>query len=129
MCKPAAKAGLGQSLFERLVNLPQPNAIKPIRLTIQYRMHPALAEWPSSMFYEGSLQNGISLTQRDLPALKFPWPVPDKPMMFYNCVGYEEISSSGNCIFLDLYPCFFVYVIHLQAPLSSTAKKPICASR
>jgi len=28
--------------------------------------------------------------------LKFPWPVPEKPMIFYNCVGYEEISASGT---------------------------------
>ena len=38
MCKKAAKAGLSQSLFERLVIL----GIRPIRLQVQYRMHPAL---------------------------------------------------------------------------------------
>lgn len=47
--KAAAKAGLGQSLFERLVAL----GIRPIRLTVQYRMHPCLSEFPSNMFYEG----------------------------------------------------------------------------
>ena len=34
----AARAGLSQSLFERLVEL----GIRPIRLQVQYRMHPAL---------------------------------------------------------------------------------------
>lgn len=96
MCKPAAKAGLAQSLFERLVLLPAQIALKPTRLTIQYRMHPSLSEWPSATFYEGSLQNGIAMSQRELPAIKFPWPAVDKPMMFYNCVGYEEISASGT---------------------------------
>ena len=38
MCKKAARAGLSQSLFERLVML----GIKPIRLQVQYRMHPCL---------------------------------------------------------------------------------------
>ncbi len=38
MCKRAAQAGLSQSLFERLVIL----GIRPIRLQVQYRMHPAL---------------------------------------------------------------------------------------
>lgn len=38
MCKRAAQAGLQQSLFERLVIL----GIRPIRLQVQYRMHPAL---------------------------------------------------------------------------------------
>ena len=55
-----AKAGLTQSLFERLVLI----GIRPIRLQVQYRMHPCLSEFPSNMFYEGSLQNGI--TESDL---------------------------------------------------------------
>jgi regulator of nonsense transcripts 1 len=45
MCKKAAKAGLTQSLFERLVLL----GVRPIRLQVQYRMHPALSEFPSNM--------------------------------------------------------------------------------
>ena len=56
MCKKAAKSGLNQSLFERLVCL----GIRPIRLQVQYRMHPCLSNFPSLTFYEGSLQNGIS---------------------------------------------------------------------
>ena len=39
MCKPAARAGLSQSLFERLVVL----GVHPIRLQVQYRMHPCLS--------------------------------------------------------------------------------------
>jgi regulator of nonsense transcripts 1 len=45
MCKQAAKAGLTQSLFERLVLLGH----RPFRLQVQYRMHPALSEFPSNM--------------------------------------------------------------------------------
>lgn len=56
MCKKAARAGLSQSLFERLVVL----GIRPIRLQVQYRMHPALSAFPSNIFYEGSLQNGVT---------------------------------------------------------------------
>ena len=52
MCKKAAKAGLTQSLFERMVLV----GVHPIRLQVQYRMHPALSEFPSNMFYEGSLR-------------------------------------------------------------------------
>lgn len=48
----ASKAGLCQSLFERLVLL----GLKPHRLVVQYRMHPALSLFPSNMFYEGKLQ-------------------------------------------------------------------------
>ena len=44
--------GWASRLFERLVLL----GVKPIRLQVQYRMHPCLSEFPSNAFYEGSLQ-------------------------------------------------------------------------
>lgn len=47
--KKAAAAGLSQSLFERLIML----GIRPVRLQVQYRMHPSLSEFPSNTFYEG----------------------------------------------------------------------------
>lgn len=34
---------------------------------VQYRMHPALSEFPSDVFYEGSLQNGVTVPERTLP--------------------------------------------------------------
>ncbi|MEQ2216213.1 hypothetical protein XENOCAPTIV_012569, partial [Xenoophorus captivus] len=34
--------------------------VMPIRLQVQYRMHPALSAFPSNIFYEGSLQNGVT---------------------------------------------------------------------
>lgn len=99
MYKPAAKAGLTQSLFERLVL----TGNRPIRLQVQYRMHPALSEFPSNMFYEGSLQNGVTEADRQLLTTPgyagkedFPWPVPGKPMFFYSIMGMEEISASGT---------------------------------
>ncbi|RHY97382.1 hypothetical protein DYB31_015419, partial [Aphanomyces astaci] len=48
MNKKAAKAGLNQSLFDRLIRLQH----RPFRLRVQYRMHPCLSEFPSNMFYE-----------------------------------------------------------------------------
>jgi len=92
MCKKAAKAGLTQSLFERLVIL----GIRPIRLQVQYRMHPCLSEFPSNMFYEGTLQNGCTASEKTLPNIDFPWPTPNKPMFFYISSGFEEMSSSGT---------------------------------
>ncbi|KAI7697560.1 hypothetical protein SSS_03029 [Sarcoptes scabiei] len=92
MCKKAAQAGLARSLFERLVVL----GIRPIRLEVQYRMHPALSEFPSNLFYEGSLQNGVQGTDRQLKNIEFPWPIPDKPMFFHCCQGQEEIAGSGT---------------------------------
>lgn len=92
MCKEAAKAGLSQSLFERLVLL----GIRPLRLEVQYRMHPALSRFPSDFFYEGSLQNGINSFEREMQNTEFPWPQPAKPMFFYCCQGQEEIAGSGT---------------------------------
>ncbi|KAE9459346.1 hypothetical protein C3L33_08748, partial [Rhododendron williamsianum] len=92
MCKKAARAGLAQSLFERLVLL----GVKPIRLQVQYRMHPALSEFPSNSFYEGTLQNGVTINERQTSGIDFPWPVPNRPMFFYVQMGQEEISASGT---------------------------------
>lgn len=92
MCKKAATAGLCQSLFERLVML----GVRPIRLEVQYRMHPALSAFPSNLFYEGSLQNGVAASDRTPEDCEFKWPVKEKPMFFWKQSGQEEISSSGT---------------------------------
>jgi regulator of nonsense transcripts 1 len=92
MNKKAARAGLTQSMFERLVLLGN----RPIRLQVQYRMHPCLSEFPSNMFYEGSLQNGVTAPERIKKNVDFPWPQPTTPMCFHCNLGQEEISSSGT---------------------------------
>ena len=109
MNKKAARAGLTQSLFERLVVLGN----RPIRLQVQYRMHPCLSEFPSNMFYEGTLQNGVTAPERLRKNVDFPWPVPDTPMFFYQNLGQEEISSSGTS-FLNRCAslCFFYRPSH-----------------
>lgn len=92
MNKKAARAGLTQSLFERLIMLGN----KPIRLQVQYRMHPCLSDFPSNMFYEGTLQNGVTAPERVRKNVNFPWPNPALPMFFFSNLGQEEISSSGT---------------------------------
>jgi regulator of nonsense transcripts 1 len=101
--KKCAKAGLAQSLFERLVNL----GVRPMRLQVQYRMHPCLSEFPSNMFYEGSLQNGVTVAERNRKHIDFPWPVAETPMMFHACYGQEEISASGTS-YLNVTEAAFV---------------------
>ncbi|POV96588.1 hypothetical protein PSHT_15050 [Puccinia striiformis] len=86
MNKKAARAGLTQSMFERLVLLGN----RPIRLQVQYRMHPCLSEFPSNMFYEGSLQNGVTAPERIKKNVDFPWPQPATPMCFHSNLGQEE---------------------------------------
>lgn len=90
--KRAAAAGLGQSMFERLVAL----GIRPIRLQVQYRMHPALSAFPSITFYEGTLQNGVSADDRKSSLAEFPWVDTAQPMVFWSQTGPEEVSASGT---------------------------------
>ncbi|CAL9735877.1 ATP-dependent helicase Nam7p [Monosporozyma servazzii] len=90
--RKAADAGLKQSLFERLISLGH----VPIRLEVQYRMNPHLSEFPSNMFYEGSLQNGVTIEQRTALRSSFPWPIHGVPMMFWANYGREEISGNGT---------------------------------
>lgn len=59
-------------------------------------MHPALSTFPSNMFYEGALQNGVGAAERSSSSISFPWPSPDTPMMFWSQLGAEEISASGT---------------------------------
>lgn len=92
MNKQAAKAGLNQSLFQRLINLQH----QPMMLQTQYRMHPCLSKFPSVMFYNGELQNGVTAETRLRRDVDFPWVRPDEPMMFWSNFGLEEISASGT---------------------------------
>jgi len=92
MCKKAGSSGLSQSLFERLVLLGN----RLLRLEVQYRMHPALSDFPSNVFYYGSLQNGVTEAERKLVDVDWLFPVSDKPMMFWHCNGEEELSVTGT---------------------------------
>lgn len=42
------------------------------------------------------LQNGVTAAERTRPNVAFPWPDPDKPMMFYCQLANEEMSASGT---------------------------------
>lgn len=119
MNKKAARAGLTQSLFERLVVLGN----RPIRLQVQYRMHPCLSEFPSNMFYEGTLQNGVTAPERLRKHVDFPWPVPDTPMFFYQNLGQEEISSSGTSFLNRLVVSFHSFLINRRLTCCSIGPK------
>ena len=40
--------------------------------------------------------HSLTLAERSQTGVDFPWPVADKPMLFYATTGQEEISSSGT---------------------------------
>jgi len=87
----AGAKGLSRSLFERLVAC----GVKPVLLNIQYRMHPAIREFPSARFYDNQLEDGVNAAQREPPA-GFPWPKWNAPVAFIPVDGAEEVSSDGT---------------------------------
>lgn len=61
LSKEAAQSGMNRSLFERMVKL----GLRPVRLEVQYRMHPALSQFPSESYYDGKLMNGVAQNDRN----------------------------------------------------------------
>ncbi|CAF4396880.1 unnamed protein product [Rotaria sp. Silwood2] len=59
-----AKPLLERSFFQRLL---ENININSIMLDTQYRMHPSLIDFPSKVFYDGSLKTGIKPEQRPTP--------------------------------------------------------------
>ena len=49
----------------------------------------SLCKFPSKNFYEGTIQNGVTIIERQLTRIDFPWPVPNRPMFFYVQVGNQ----------------------------------------
>ena len=86
----AEQDGLAKSLFERLIALGAPSTM----LTTQYRMHPAIREWPSERFYNGKLEDGVSANDRTAP-VGFMWPNWDAPVAFIPVDGAESSSPDG----------------------------------
>lgn len=80
---------LSTTLFHRL----QRN-MATVQLNIQYRMHPALAAFPSRMFYHGRLINGIKTVDRIPPV--FPWPRNDTPLCIISDEQGTEVFSEGS---------------------------------
>ena len=92
-CRSAASAGLNRSLFIRLVHM----GINPYILSTQYRMHPAIREFPISFFYENMLSDGVICAEREDPRLSNFWP--NKiPVFFLHHKDGEGNAGSGNSI-------------------------------
>ena len=60
LSKLAIDMSYKRSLYERLQMCGSPT----VMLTVQYRMHPAIREFPSSYFYDGKLSDAASVVQR-----------------------------------------------------------------
>jgi superfamily I DNA and/or RNA helicase len=95
----AAAGGFGVSLFERLMAAQGPSIARP--LTIQYRMHQAIMDFPSREFYEARLQADPSVREHVLAGL--PGVVAavatQAPVEFIDTAGAsfdEEVEPDGE---------------------------------
>ena len=66
LSKLAVDMSYKRSLYERLQMCGSPT----VMLTVQYRMHPAIREFPSSYFYNGKLSDAASVVRRPLKAFQ-----------------------------------------------------------
>lgn len=99
----AAKEGLSITLMERLLKL-HGDSIK-IMLTLQYRMHQSIMQWPSEQLYENKLKAHISVQSHllsDLPNTEsnddttIPLLLIDTAGCDLNELQVEDEESKGN---------------------------------
>ena len=78
-----------RSIFERFLDL----GVESVMLKTQYRMHPDICKFPSTMFYNGLLESAPEVAR--LPKIEgFPWPDGCR-VVCVNVSGKEE-SSTGR---------------------------------
>lgn len=82
--------GFGTSLFERMAG----QGVQPYLLNIQYRMHPCISAFPSSMYYDGQIRSGIAGASRR-PPQGIAWPAPEVPVTFLPVAG-QELSKGTS---------------------------------
>jgi len=95
----ATSAGLALSLFPRLIQI----GLQPLMLNVQYRMHPAISNLASNLFYKGALQNGVS--ECDRQSNSFNWPNRSKPLVFFHVKGEECFEGKSYYNKLEAMLC------------------------
>eukprot|EP01062_Namystynia_karyoxenos_P080089 TRINITY_DN856_c0_g1_i1.p1 TRINITY_DN856_c0_g1~~TRINITY_DN856_c0_g1_i1.p1 ORF type:complete len:976 (+),score=282.90 TRINITY_DN856_c0_g1_i1:97-2928(+) len=97
LSREAELGGLGVSLFDRLVA----GGARPFLLDTQYRMHPAMAAFPSQAYYNGMVRSGVTGADRP-PASGFLWPQKDLPVAFVGVPeGREQTEAQGSRSFYN----------------------------
>ncbi|ELP92903.1 hypothetical protein EIN_312750 [Entamoeba invadens IP1] len=88
----AKNGGLEKSMFERLLQ----NGVAYALLTTQYRMHPAISQFPNNNFYNGKLVDGVDEDDRFDERIEGLFPNNEFPVMFVHCKGDEFYGTSGK---------------------------------
>jgi AAA domain len=82
----------------------------PHLLDTQYRMHPAIAEFPNAAFYGERLRDAVTVQDRRAPA-GLPWPDVDRPVVFVECRCAARaltvlLRNSGTPVCCSSLACF-----------------------
>ncbi|GAB4823482.1 hypothetical protein N2152v2_010528 [Parachlorella kessleri] len=110
--RAAAAASLAQSLFERLQTAGYPVCL----LSEQYRMHPAIAAWPSAFFYDGRLTDapGVAPGPAGAGGRAAPWHAMPcfPPLAFFDCLEGRETSATSGGSLSNLEEAELAYTLY-----------------
>ncbi|KAH9604983.1 hypothetical protein KSS87_014922 [Heliosperma pusillum] len=113
--KAAGTLLYSRSLFERFQQAGCPTML----LSVQYRMHPQIRDFPSRYFYQGRLTDSESVV--GLPDERYHQDPLLKPYLFYDITHGRESHRGGSVSFQNVHEaqiCLRVYE-HLQKTVKS----------
>ncbi|KAA8522497.1 hypothetical protein F0562_013142 [Nyssa sinensis] len=113
--KAAGTLLYSRSLFERFQLAGCPTML----LSVQYRMHPQIRDFPSRFFYEGRLTDSESVT--NLPDETYYKDPLLRPYMFYDITHGRESHRGGSLSYQNTHEAQFCLRLyeHLQKTLKS----------
>uniref|UniRef100_A0A7N0ZSZ6 Uncharacterized protein n=1 Tax=Kalanchoe fedtschenkoi TaxID=63787 RepID=A0A7N0ZSZ6_KALFE len=113
--KAAGSLLYSRSLFERF----QQGGCPTMLLSVQYRMHPQIRDFPSRYFYQGRLIDSESVTS--LPDEKYYQDRLLRPYIFYDISHGRESHRGGSVSYENLHEAQFCVQLyeHLQRTLKS----------
>ncbi|KAI3819831.1 hypothetical protein L1987_13683 [Smallanthus sonchifolius] len=113
--KAAGTLLYSRSLFERFQQAGCPTML----LSVQYRMHPQIREFPSRYFYQGRLTDSESVA--NLPDEAYYKDPMLKPYIFYDITHGRESHRGGSVSYRNIHEaqfCLRLY-LHLQKSVKS----------
>ncbi|XP_071741756.1 probable helicase MAGATAMA 3 [Rutidosis leptorrhynchoides] len=113
--KAAGTLLYSRSLFERFQQAGCPTML----LSVQYRMHPQIREFPSRYFYQGRLTDSESIA--NLPDELYYKDPMLKPYMFYDIIHGRESHRGGSVSYQNIHEAQFCLRLyqHLQKSVKS----------
>ncbi|XP_048498755.1 uncharacterized protein LOC104891497 isoform X2 [Beta vulgaris subsp. vulgaris] len=112
--KAAGTLFYSRSLFERFQQAGCPTML----LSVQYRMHPQIRDFPSRYFYQGRLTDSESVTS--LPDERYYQDPLLKPYLFFDITHGRESHRGGSVSYQNIHEAQFC--LRLYEHLHKTAK-------